>query len=579
MELDVSVVPFSRFGSYMSFSVLPRTWNQSGLILRTMHGVFGSREVFRVEPVLGGRPVPYSLAAGPTLLRLAADGGRVEVCFPEPDIVRVRGRGVGLRLSSIVGHGHYAFPSAGAAWHVNCAINRTQYLLTPLRGTLSVDARHVVHTQDRRVKTRRRRRPRVLADFECDAAGGFEGSIQEFVTTPREVDASGPFERHLQRARADWTAWLRRTPAVPAKYREAAKLAMYVNWSAVVGPSGNVRRPTMLMSKNWMNQCWSWDHCFNAIALSYRDPDLAWDQLMTIFDHQDEAGVLPDSICAPRVSWNFCKPPVHGWALSKMAARRGLLTERRVREVYRPLARWTEWWLSHRDSDGDGLPEYHHGNDSGWDNATVFDGGYPIAGPDLSGFLVAQMDTLAGLARRLGRRRAAEGWKRRADRLLARMVEVLWNGEQFVSRRAFTGEVFPEGDCLLNFLPVVLGRRLPKRLRDPLAAALRAGGRFLTEHGPATESPQSPLYVPDGYWRGPIWGPEVVLIADGLARGGYGVQAREIARRYCDMCVAGGFAENYDALTGEPLRDRAYTWGASAFLILAHELLGRTRGK
>jgi glycogen debranching enzyme len=79
--------------------------------------------------------------------------------------------------------------------------------------------------------------------------------------------------------------------------------------------------------------------------------------------------------------------------------------------------------------------------------------------------------------------------------------------------------------------------------------------------------------VPDGYWRGPIWGPEVVIIVDGLARAGCREQAKEIARRYCEMCLAGGFAENYDATTGEPLRDKAYTWGSSAFLVLAHEFL------
>ena len=62
---------------------------------------------------------------------------------------------------------------------------------------------------------------------------------------------------------------------------------------------------------------------------------------------------------------------------------------------------------------------------------------------------------------------------------------------------------------------------------------------------------------------------------DGLARARYRDQAREVARRYCDMCVKSGFAENFNALTGEPLRDKAYTWGSSAFLILAHEFLRR----
>lgn len=34
-------------------------------------------------------------------------------------------------------------------------------------------------------------------------------------------------------------------------------------------------------------------------------------------------------------------------------------------------------------------------------------------------------------------------------------------------------------------------------------------------------------------------------------------------------------AENFDALTGKPLRDQAYTWTASVFLVLAHEYLAR----
>lgn len=34
-----------------------------------------------------------------------------------------------------------------------------------------------------------------------------------------------------------------------------------------------------------------------------------------------------------------------------------------------------------------------------------------------------------------------------------------------------------------------------------------------------------------------------------------------------------GFAENYNAVTGESLRDRAYTWTSSGVFILAEEYL------
>ena len=38
----------------------------------------------------------------------------------------------------------------------------------------------------------------------------------------------------------------------------------------------------------------------------------------------------------------------------------------------------------------------------------------------------------------------------------------------------------------------------------------------MTEYGLATEATDSPYYNPDGYWRGPIWGPTMVLFIEGL---------------------------------------------------------------
>ena len=99
------------------------------------------------------------------------------------------------------------------------------------------------------------------------------------------------------------------------------------------------------------------------------------------------------------------------------------------------------------------------------------------------------------------------------------------------------------------------------------------GDTFRSEHGFATEALNSPDYLSDGYWRGPIWAPSTMLITDGLFRCGEKALARDTARRFADMVSASGFAENFDAVTGAGLRDRAYTWTASAFLAMAHEYL------
>jgi hypothetical protein len=42
-----------------------------------------------------------------------------------------------------------------------------------------------------------------------------------------------------------------------------------------------------------------------------------------------------------------------------------------------------------------------------------------------------------------------------------------------------------------------------------------------------------------------------------------------ISRRFRRLCETSGFAENFNADTGAFLRDRAYTWTAAVYLILA----------
>lgn len=578
MQFDLNEVPFSRFGSYMALNIFRAEDGSPLLQLRTMHGIGGARDIFQVVPLRDGAPAAYETVVTPSRLRLKVEGGgEIEFCFAEPDVLRVRGRGTSLRLLTRDDAG-YIFRAGENQWHLNATRTRMQHLLTGLRGRIHpvdpMDSPRLLRIRVRQPSKQPRGRPGVVVHFGPDADGCFEGAIEEMRTTPARDGLSDSFEQCAAAVRSEWSEWLETTPEMPERYAAAAELAMYVNWASVVAPSGMCRRPTMLMSKNVMNACWSWDHCFNAVALSYRNPDLAWDQLMVPFDHQDRYGALPDSVAAPGCGWGFCKPPIHGWALSKLMANPVLARTERLEDIYGPLCRWTDWWLNHRDYDGDGLPEYHHGNDSGWDNSTAFACGFPAAAPDLAGYLIVQMHVLGDVADRLERAEEAECWRRRAEEMSERLMDVLWHGHEFVTRQAFTGDCAREGDSLLNQMAIAAGKWLPAEARDAIAETVRPDGRFVTEYGPATESPRSPLYVPKGYWQGPIWGSETTLLVDGLARAGYREQAKEIARRYCDMCVScGTFAENYDALTGRPQCDTAYTWGSSAYLILAHELL------
>jgi glycogen debranching enzyme len=263
---------------------------------------------------------------------------------------------------------------------------------------------------------------------------------------------------------------------------------------------------------------------------------------------------------------NFVKPPIHGWALHLLRARlphdldRAALTR-----VYGQLEAWTNFWLTARRAPGEELPHYHHGNDSGWDNATTFDPDHVIQTSDLAAFLVLQMRELSGLAGELGRDDEAIAWQRAADRMCAAMLRQLWTGDRFQARAAESGRTWTSSS-LLDLMAIVLGPTLSTGLRDALARRIEA---HLTPYGLASELMSSGEYRSDGYWRGPIWAPSTVLVEDGLRRGGFTDLADEAGARFRALCEKSGFAENFDAGTGAPLRDRAYTWTASAYLILA----------
>ena len=556
MNFDFRRVPLSRAGAYLSISHVLR--GMDGVFIRVIHGNNWGRPIFKIELVSGGASIPFREIADPASLRLECAEGWVEFCFQSSRVVRFRGQGATLRITAVSPNTTSFYRGPEQSWVVNESGAGHQYLLQPLTGTFNLT--ELVRNQP-------------MIDFMSAAVGeSFEGMLQEFPSACVPADCSASFEDVRIDVRNDFANWLKTMPAVPANYAAARETAAYILWSCMVDPVGRWTRPCMLMSKNWMTNLWSWDNCFNAMALTYQQPKLAWDQYMILADTQHEQGQFVDYLNDVYGSLSFCKPPIHGWSLRWMMQRTKFITRKQIAEVYEPLCRWTDWWMTYRDFDKDGVPQYHHGNDSGWDNATCFDIGYPVEGPDLSAYLVLQMDVLADLARRLGKNRQAAEWKRRSGELLGRMIKHFWRNDRFVA--CTNGDHRPStGDSLLTYLPIVLGKRLPPKIRKSLVAALSDTKRFLTPYGLATESIASKEYNSDGYWRGPIWAPSTLLAVDGLWQVGEKKFAREVARRFCDMCIQSGFAENYDALTGEGRRDPAYTWTSSVFLILAHEYL------
>ena len=88
----------------------------AGLYLRSVHGGAQSARpggrLARVDVLADGQPVPFQARAAPDALDLVTPRGVLSICMAEPYLLRVRGEGVGLRLTFAAGRGDYAFPLA-----------------------------------------------------------------------------------------------------------------------------------------------------------------------------------------------------------------------------------------------------------------------------------------------------------------------------------------------------------------------------------------------------------------------------------------------------------------------------------
>ncbi|MEX0152943.1 amylo-alpha-1,6-glucosidase [Microbacterium sp. LMI1-1-1.1] len=565
-SFDLRRVPFSRRGSWMNLSPVVAAHRTVDDVHLVSHHT-GMHAVLSLQPTTPGRDEGrWAVSADAAEVRWADGLRSVHAVFASTDTLRVRGdAGTGLRLAEAAAEltpftGIYLFrdPRDGSAVFTSYETG-ARYRVTALRGTLVIDGAEALGVASRTVTVT----GVDAAEWEV-AIEEFETSRPPFATATTFADARAEVAQEFRdyaRAVAPWAE----EDGTAAVVRQASLLATYVLWSATVSPAGFFGREAVLMSKHWMDKVWSWDHCFNALALASGLPGPALDQFLTPFDHQDASGALPDSVAHSERLYNFVKPPIHGWALGRVRAEGVELTAAQRRDVYDKLARWTRFWLDERRVPGHALPHYQHGNDSGWDNATTFDRSRLVESPDLAAFLLLQLDALAGLADELDE--DPSEWVDESARLAAALQDELWRGDGYTARGVADG-MDATRTSLLPWLAVVAADRLPAAVGAVLADGIRA---FLTPWGPATEQPDSEHYADDGYWRGPIWAPSTLLLEDGLRRAGHDGLADDVSARFRRLCETGGFAENFDARTGEGLRDRAYTWTASVYLILTRD--------
>jgi putative isomerase len=385
-----------------------------------------------------------------------------------------------------------------------------------------------------------------------------------------------PFSAAYTAAEARWREWFAQIPPVAEEYRPTYAYAWWIMANNLISPQGRVAYEAMTPSKMNYVGLWLWDSAMHALAYRYVDPDLARNQIRAMVDCQLPDGMLPDAVYDEGVISTIdhpiyaevTKPPILAWAALKL--HEADPDPDFLQEVYVPLVRWNAWWFAMNDDDVDGLAQYNHPYSSGLDDSPLWDGGMPVESPDLNTYLCVQMGSLAVMAEALGMDAEGAMWRRRAEAIVRRMIEVMWDEEAGLFRALRDEEPVPVVTPF-NLYPLWTGQ-LPDEIRGRLIGHLTNPERFWGEYIIPTVARDDPLYDPETMWRGPVWANINYFFIEALHQ----VGEHELARTLRDKTLRlimdqSSIYEYYSAETGQPPAMAADTfgWTAAVFIDLA----------
>jgi putative isomerase len=527
-KFDIKNVPFSRKLSFLSFSEglaatesgSERKQIQLNRMLRKYEAVEGPQSpgLMSIRPMFENRSIPYVCVATPSMLELDTEYGYVQFCFDNKDLTRIRGKGIGLRLFSRMKPHEACISRLDGTYQISYD-TVGEFLFVPVAGELEFDS----DWQWKRVGSED-----VTIDVSPDSSGEFEIAIH-YAESNTERDLSyRPFEDCVEEAQKDYEDWLSMYPRVPGKYEDVKKLSAYSIWICYVAPMGILKGNIVLFAKN--NSAFSWHQAYHAMAIE-NNVDLSVQIMRNMFDYQDEFGEIPDLVDDQYINILATKPPFHGFALLYMLDRMGdRLTAEHCRILYEPLAKWYRWWMTLRDTDHDGIPQYNQGCESGIDFSMMLSKGTPVECPDLISYMILLGEGLGKLAEKLGKYEEAKEWAGKSQNMLEVLLRDFWDGEKFIARVSSSHEIV-DFDEIEAYVPLMLGKRLPREVVDKLAETLSDPEKYYTHIGFRS----APKQYRDGMpMPGFVGGFAQIKLIPGLYEAGKKELARDVLTGFCD---------------------------------------------
>jgi len=516
-------------------------------------------------PTYNGRKVPFAVQGEADELTLLTRHGNVRFTFASPTLLMAEGDpGMGLRFEKIMDQHETVKPRAGGAWEAafrwTCSI-----VFHGLEGSSFSFSNYwdweKLSSGD------------ICGNTFVGPDGRFTLSMEEFTHAAYPRKNYPTYAEAKADMRADWEQFYAAMPAFSEPFEHARSRAEYTLWSYLTAPTMGIEHTMIVMLAQELAS--QWQMCQNSVALE-PNLDISIDLLLSPLDrvspHGQFSDLYNDSTCVPQM----IKPPVHGWALLQLMSKRDLkkeLPRETLETIYHALSDWGNWFRDCRDEDCDGLPSYEHGDETGFDDCTLFIDHMQVASPDLSAYLVLLYEALGKLAAILELPNESAAWDCRSRMLLDRMLEVMWDGKHFLGIVPWTGEKILSGS-LIHYIPAVLGDRLPSEVLDRLADDLLEEGIFLNPFGLSMERMDSDWFeaTTRSIARGNVVPPSMLFICSGLLSSHRREAGRLIAERYCRALMEQDMPFLIHPMLGDVFGFHGGSWPACVYTILCRML-------
>jgi len=397
--------------------------------------------------------------------------------------------------------------------------------------------------------------------------------------------------RVFERNRSRWNGYLQPLLA-PRQDRALRRLlarcaaTLIHNWRS---PAGGIEHAGVIPSPFAYRGFWAWDSWKHARALALFAPELAKDQVRAMFDHQLDDGMVPDTVMVDPGANNGAntKPPLAAWAIERIFAATG--DRDFIAEMAPALLRYDAFWEKRRH---EGAPLYSWGGageiearwESGWDNATRFDGVAMVPGRDcllmntlsvdLNAFLCQDKRFLAELCDTVGKASDGRRLRGEADAIETALRERLFDEDH----GAFFDMTWPACERVraltaATWAPLWCGIATADQ-------AARVADHMLDESAFRTPLPlptvarNDPDFDPDGYWRGAVWIDQAAMGVEALLNYGYVGEARQIlAALLAGLARHDTFYECYHPIDGNSAAGERpavgqFSWTAAHTLLM-----------